>query len=99
LLKNKKQTDAIRKTSQRSEFNEHSTPLYLTSSFTFDDTDHGRALFAEQTNGNIYTRFSNPNTTEFVNKMVSLEKMEDGFLPVIPDRLYLLLMPGFYHEV
>jgi O-succinylhomoserine sulfhydrylase len=79
LSKQKKQTGTIRNTSPQSKFKEHSTPLYMTSSFTFDNAEHGRALFAEEVDGNIYTRFSNPNTTEFVQKMVFLEKMEDGF--------------------
>ena len=79
MSKQKKQTQTIRNTSPQSGFKEHSTPLYMTSSFTFDSADHGRALFAEEVDGNIYTRFSNPNTTEFAQKMVSLEKMEDGF--------------------
>ncbi|MCX6139442.1 MAG: aminotransferase class I/II-fold pyridoxal phosphate-dependent enzyme [Candidatus Kapabacteria bacterium] len=57
---------------------EHSTPLYMTSSFVFDDAEHMRALFAEETNGNIYSRFTNPNTTEFVDKMVAMEGAEAG---------------------
>ena len=57
---------------------EHSTPLYLTSSFCFDDAESMRAAFAEETNGNIYSRFSNPNVEEFVAKMVALEKAEAG---------------------
>jgi O-succinylhomoserine sulfhydrylase len=79
LSKQKKQTQTIRNINPQSGFKEHSTPLYMTSSFTFESADHGRALFAEEVDGNIYTRFSNPNTTEFAQKMVSLEKMEDGF--------------------
>lgn len=75
----KKQTEAIRKQSRSSEFREHTTPLYLTSSFLFENAEHGRALFADEIQGNIYSRFSNPNTTEFVEKMAMLEKSDDGF--------------------
>ena len=75
----KKQTEAIRKQSKSSEFREHTTPLYLTSSFLFENAEHGRALFADELQGNIYSRFSNPNTTEFVEKMAMLEKSDDGF--------------------
>ncbi len=75
----KKETQDIRNQYPRSENREHSVPLYLTSSFVFDDAEQGRALFANEISGNIYSRFSNPNTTEFVNKMCVLEKMEDGF--------------------
>jgi O-succinylhomoserine sulfhydrylase len=75
----KKETESIRTQAKRSEHREHSVPLYLTSSFVFDNAEHGRELFAEEKEGNIYSRFSNPNTAEFINKMVALEKAEDGF--------------------
>ncbi len=75
----KPETQDIRNQYPRSENREHSVPLYLTSSFVFDNAEQGRALFAEEIQGNIYSRFSNPNTTEFVNKICSLEKQEDGF--------------------
>src|SRR5690606_7438511 len=52
--------------------------VYMTSSFTFDDAEQARAMFADEIQGNIYTRFSNPNTNEFVDKMVALEEAEDG---------------------
>ena len=58
---------------------EHSTPLYLTSSFTFDEADDMRGAFAEENDDNIYSRFSNPNVDEFVQKMVALEGAEAGF--------------------
>lgn len=73
------ETKNIRLQAARSGNREHSVPLYLTSSFVFEDAENGRALFADEVEGNIYSRFSNPNTTEFVNKMASLEKMDDGF--------------------
>ena len=57
----------------------HSSPIYMTSSFTFDSAEHGQSLFAEQIEGNIYTRFSNPNTSELIEKMAALEQTEDGF--------------------
>jgi O-succinylhomoserine sulfhydrylase len=53
-------------------------PLYLTSSFRFDDAEHARALFAEEVPGNIYSRYSNPNTDEFIEKLCLLEGGEDG---------------------
>lgn len=58
---------------------EHSTPLYLTSSFTFEDAESMRAAFADETDDNIYSRFSNPNVQEFVDKMCALEGAEAGF--------------------
>lgn len=72
------ETDAIRSQSTRSEFREHSVPLYLTSSFVFEDAEQARALFADEIPGNIYTRFSNPNNTELIEKLCLLEGTEDG---------------------
>ena len=72
------ETDAIRAQSERSENKEHSVPIYLTSSFVFESAEHARALFADEVQGNIYTRYSNPNSNEFVQKMCLLEGTEDG---------------------
>lgn len=73
------ETQAVRTQSQKSDNREHSVPLYLTSSFVFDNAEQGRALFADEIEGNIYSRFSNPNTSEFIEKMAALEHAEDGF--------------------
>ncbi|TGK52538.1 trans-sulfuration enzyme family protein [Leptospira bouyouniensis] len=72
------ETEAIRIQTKRTGEKEHSTPLFLTSSFVFDDAEHARALFAEEVTGNQYTRFSNPNTTELIEKLCALENTEDG---------------------
>lgn len=72
------ETEAIRIQTKRTGEKEHSTPLFLTSSFVFDDAEHARALFAEEVTGNQYTRFSNPNTTELIDKLCALEHTEDG---------------------
>lgn len=74
----KKQTQAIRIQAKRSHNREHSVPLYLTSSFTFEDSEQGRAIFAEEIPGNIYSRYQNPNVDEFVEKMCMLENAEAG---------------------
>jgi len=73
------ETAAIRMQLERSQFQEHSTPLYLTSSFVFEDAEEMRASFSEEKERNIYSRFSNPNTTEFVQKVVQMEYAEDGY--------------------
>lgn len=73
-----KQTKAIRIQAERSHNREHSVPLYLTSSFTFEDAEQGRAIFADEMSGNIYSRYMNPNVDEFVEKMNMLENAEDG---------------------
>jgi O-succinylhomoserine sulfhydrylase len=74
----KKQTKAIRTQAAKSQNREHSVPLYLTSSFAFESAEQGKALFDETEDGNIYSRFSNPNVTEFVDKVCMLENAEDG---------------------
>jgi len=73
------ETEAIRNQTERSQFSEHSTPLYLTSSFVFDDAEEMRASFAEEKQRNLYSRFTNPNTSEFVNKIVAMEGAESGY--------------------
>lgn len=73
------ETQAIRTQSERSQFNEHSTPLHLTSSFVFDDAEQMRAMFSDELEGNIYSRFSNPNTTELIDKICLLEGAEAGW--------------------
>lgn len=72
------ETEAIRNQDPRSHHREHSVPVYLTSSFVFDDAEQARALFADEIPGNIYTRFSNPNNTELVEKICRLEGAADG---------------------
>ena len=71
-------TEAIRIQAARSNEMEHSTPLFLTSSFVFDDAEQMRAAFADETGDNIYSRFSNPTVQEFIDKMVLLEGAEAG---------------------
>ena len=73
------QTEAIRIQNARTNEMEHSTPLFLTSSFCFDNAEEMRAAFADETDDNIYSRFSNPNVNEFVDRMVALEGAEAGF--------------------
>ncbi len=72
------ETKAIRIQNERSGEREHSVPVYLTSSFVFDDAEHMRATFADETDDNIYSRFSNPNSQEFIDKLCALEGTEDG---------------------
>jgi len=72
------ETKAIRTQMERSQFMEHSTPLHLTSSFVFEDAEEMRAAFAEEKERNIYSRFTNPNTSELVEKVADMEGAEDG---------------------
>lgn len=72
-------TKAIRIRVDRTAENEHSSPLYLTSSFTFDNAEDMRAAFADETDVNIYSRFSNPNVQELVDRVCALEGAEAGY--------------------
>jgi len=73
------ETQAIRTQTERSQYLEHSVPLYLTSSFVFEDAEDMRASFTEEKERNIYSRFSNPNTSEFVEKICKMEGAEAGY--------------------
>jgi len=73
------ETEAIRTQSSRTQHKEHSTPLYLTSGFVFDDAEEMRASFAEEKERDLYSRYSNPNTSEFIEKICKMEGAEDGF--------------------
>ncbi len=73
------ETLAIRNQIERTQYLEHSVPLFLTSSFVFEDAEDMRASFAEEKDRNIYTRFSNPNNLEFIDKVCKMEKAESGF--------------------
>ncbi len=78
ILDMNEQTKAIREQADRSSYREHAAPLYLTSSFIFDNAEQSRAIFAEEEQGNVYSRYSNPNTTEFINKVCAMEGAEAG---------------------
>ncbi len=72
-------TKAIRTRVNQTDEMEHTTPLFLTSSFCFDTSEEMRAAFADETDDNIYSRFSNPNVQEFTDKMCALEGAEAGY--------------------
>lgn len=72
------ETSMIRTRTDPTAQREHVSPLFLSSSFTFDDAEHGRALFAREVDGNVYSRFTNPTVEEFVRKMCILENAEAG---------------------
>ena len=74
-----KQSKLIRARVDQTKNNEHASPLFLTSSFTFDNAEDMRAAFADETDANIYSRFSNPTVKEFVDRLCILENAEAGF--------------------
>lgn len=74
-----KETLAIRLQNERTKHHEHSVPLYLTSSYVFDDAEDMRAQFADEKEGEIYSRYANPNVQELIDKMAALENAETGW--------------------
>jgi O-succinylhomoserine sulfhydrylase len=72
------ETSAIRTQIERSKQKEHSVPIFATSSFVFENSNEARAAFAEEIDANIYSRYSNPNTDEFIQKLCQMENTEDG---------------------
>ncbi|MEP5256278.1 MAG: aminotransferase class I/II-fold pyridoxal phosphate-dependent enzyme [Winogradskyella arenosi] len=79
MKSNRIETQAIRTQIERSQFLEHSSPLYLTSSYVFEDAEDMRASFADEKERNIYSRYSNPNTSEFIEKICLMEGAERGY--------------------
>lgn len=73
------ETLAVRTQTETTQFSEHSVPLYLTSGFVFDDAEEMRASFAEEKQRDLYSRYSNPNTNEFIEKVCLMEGAEAGF--------------------
>lgn len=72
------ETNSIRISSSKSNQKEHSSPIYLSSSFTFDSAEEARATFADELPGYIYSRYSNPNSSDLIQKVCSAEGTEDG---------------------
>ena len=93
------ETHCVRTQAKRSSHKEHSVPIFETSSYIFNSAEEARAVFAEEEEGNIYTRFSNPNTDEFIQKLCALEGAEDGIatssgMAAVYLSLNALLRPG-----
>ncbi len=94
-----KQTQAIRIQAEKTGEKEHSTPVFLTSSFTFETAEDMRAAFADENDDNIYSRYSNPTVDEFVKKMCMLEGAEAGFatasgMAAVFNSIFALLKAG-----
>ncbi|MDN3670048.1 aminotransferase class I/II-fold pyridoxal phosphate-dependent enzyme [Echinicola jeungdonensis] len=72
------ETQAVRIASSKTNQREHSSPIFMTSSFTFDSAEEARQMFAEEIPGNIYSRYANPNSTDLIEKVCAVEGTEDG---------------------
>ncbi len=77
-MKRKFETIAIRTQLERSQYQEHSIPLYLTSSYAFQSAEEGSELFSGDSEGYMYSRVSNPNSDDFAVKLALLENAEAG---------------------
>lgn len=75
----KKETQLIRNQIQRSLFSEHSNPVYLTSSYVFDSAEDMALKFSGEKEGILYSRYSNPNVTELIEKISIIEGSENGW--------------------
>ncbi|RYY57672.1 MAG: aminotransferase class I/II-fold pyridoxal phosphate-dependent enzyme [Chitinophagaceae bacterium] len=79
MSKQHPETRAIRLQTEQTSQKEHATPMFLTSSFTYESaTDMAAAFSDDSLDVNIYSRFSNPTVDEFVAKVAALEGAEDG---------------------
>lgn len=72
------ETNSIRISPSKSNQREHSAPIYLTSSFTFESAEEARATFAGEIDGNIYSRYANPNSSDLIDKICAAEFTEAG---------------------
>ncbi|MBS1579541.1 MAG: aminotransferase class I/II-fold pyridoxal phosphate-dependent enzyme [Bacteroidetes bacterium] len=72
-------TKAIRTRVEQTKEMEQSSPLFLTSSFCYTDAETMRAVFADEIDANIYSRFSNPSVDEFIQRVCALEGAETGY--------------------
>ena len=72
------ETSAIRIQLEKSPFKEHCVPIFETSSFIYNSAEEAKSVFAEEKNGYIYSRFNNPNSDEFIQKLCVLEGAETG---------------------
>jgi O-succinylhomoserine sulfhydrylase len=79
MKKHQKETLSIRTQISKTAQKEHSNPLFLTSSFTFGSAEEMAAVFADEQDGNIYSRYSNPNVQELIDKVAMLENAETGW--------------------
>ena len=70
------ETLAVRAGIERSQFNEHSEALYLTSSFVFSSAAEAAARFSGEVEGNVYARFTNPTVTAMQQRLAALEGAE-----------------------
>ena len=72
------ETLAIREGLTRGFEQEHSDPIYATSSFVFESAEQAAATFSGERDGNTYSRFSNPTVSVFERRLAAMEGGEEG---------------------
>ena len=70
------ETQAIRAGHQRTHEDEHSIPIFATSSYVFKSAEEASLRFTGQKPGNIYSRFTNPTVSAFQERLALMEKGE-----------------------
>src|SRR5205809_68074 len=76
MPEHKPDTLGVRAGALRSDFQEHSEALALTTSFVYRNAAEAARRFANEEPGNIYSRFTNPTVTMFQNRLAALEGAE-----------------------
>lgn len=71
-------TRSVRAGQKRTNEGENAEPIFVTSSFTFSDAAQAAARFAEEEDGNIYSRFTNPTVRTFEERLAAMEGGERG---------------------
>ncbi|MEM0952510.1 MAG: O-succinylhomoserine sulfhydrylase [Pseudomonadota bacterium] len=71
-------TLAVRAGQKRSAESEHAEPIFLTSSYVFDDAADAAARFSGEAEGNVYSRYTNPTVRVFEQRIAALEGAEEG---------------------
>ena len=79
MAKSNQETTSVRTQIERTQYREHSVPLFLTSSFMFESAEEMAGMFAGDIEGDIYSRYANPSTEDFIQKMCLLENAQEGF--------------------
>jgi O-succinylhomoserine sulfhydrylase len=69
-------TKGVRAGQVRTEFNEHAEALFLTSSFVFDNAAQAAARFANNEEGMVYSRYTNPTVSIFQDRLAAMEGAE-----------------------
>lgn len=78
MSKKLSRTTGVIRTQKRTEFAEHSEPMFLTSSFVFESAEHAASVFAREQEGFVYSRYTNPTVDLFTDRLALMEDAEAG---------------------